>query len=499
MQILTGKQMHEVDQMAVDGGIPSLQLMEQAGDALFEAFVQNVEKTEKIVIVCGGGNNGGDGYVLSRLLYAADYDVFIFPIETVKLSLETRMNRESCVVAGVPFIDTFEEATVLVDCIFGTGLDREIQGTYRDVIEQMNASEKRIIAVDIPSGVDSATGKVFGVAIQAHETYTLQTGKIGLYIYPGRLHAGSVHILDIGIPEMYIQSIYPKTHLIAKKEMVDFLPDRFMHSNKADYGKVLCVGGSIHMSGAITMASLSALRSGAGMMTCAVPESVREVIATNVFESMIIPLPDIAGIIAPKAVAELQAQLDPYGVILVGCGIGRSEAVIDMVKMLLDSKKPLIIDADGLWAFRQIQDQYTDREHVIFTPHPKEFADIMNITTKEVIDDFLYWGKKFMEKFPKATLVLKSETTLIFHKDEVWINTYGNNGLAKGGSGDVLAGCITGLYAQNEDAAKAAVLGVFLHAYAGDRVKKRKSVFSLLPTDVLKEIQQVLRKLEEHR
>ncbi|OCN06285.1 hypothetical protein A4S06_00790 [Erysipelotrichaceae bacterium MTC7] len=499
MKLLTGKQMHDVDVKTIESVIPSLELMENAGFALFEAIMQRLEEKEKIIIVCGGGNNGGDGYVLARHLYAADKEVFVYPLETQKLTVETQLNREACVIAGVPFIDNFEGATLLIDCIFGTGLDREVTGMYKDMIEQMNETGIDIVSVDIPSGVDSATGHVLGVAIEAKATYTLQAGKVGLYIYPGRICAGDVHVLDIGIPQVYIDEVESHIFLIEKKNMAALLPERLMHSNKADYGKVLCVGGSVQMSGAITMASLSALRSGAGMMTCAVPQSIRDVIATNVFESMIISLPDDAGLISQGAIEVLRGQLDRYSVILAGCGIGRNDAVVKMVRMLLDSDQPLVLDADALWAFAQVQADYTNRDHLILTPHPKEFADIMGISVKEVIDDFLYWGNQFMEKYPKATLVLKSETTLIFHGQNVYVNTYGNNGLAKGGSGDVLAGCITGLYAQNKQAEQAAILGVFLHAYAGDRVKRRKSVFSLLPTDVLKEIQQVLRKLEEQR
>lgn len=500
MKLLSGKQMASVDKRAIEEyDIPSLQLMEQAGIQLYYAIKDMVSKDDRILIVCGSGNNGGDGYVLARLFYGEGYQIELLTLETKNLSEDCKVNLDFCADLHLDFTNEIKEHSVIVDAIFGTGLSRDVEGKYKDIIEKINASDAKVISIDIPSGIDSSNGKVLGVSVKADITLTLQTGKIGLYLYPGRMYSGKISVLDIGIPPILIDEVESNIYLSEKALMKDLLPKRSVHSNKGTYGKVLCVGGSSQMSGAISMAAIAALRSGCGLLTCAIPESIRSIVATNVLESMYLPLPEKNGQITNEATAILKEQLNNYSCILIGCGIGRSEDIADVLKVLLDSEIPLIIDADGLFALKELLPQYKHRKHLIITPHMKEFSRLINIDVDKIVDDPIKYGLQFTEEYPNITLVLKSETSFVMQGDTVYINTYGNNGLAKGGSGDVLAGIITGLNAQKQNELESCVLGMFLHAYSADLLLEEQTVYSILPSDLFKKIDVIIKGLEGDR
>lgn len=499
MKLVNGKQMKSIDERAIhDCQIPSLKLMENAGIRMYQEFIQLCTKDQKIIVVCGSGNNGGDGFVLARLLAGSGYHVAVnFVGAKHSVSDDCKVNFDVYQSLHYPFTKEFD-ADVIVDAIFGTGLSRSVEGNDLAVIAAVNASSAMVISIDIPSGIHATSGHCLGAAIQADYTFTLQVGKIGLYLYPGRSYSGKVIRLDIGIPQVCIDAIPSNINLIDKYEMGSLLPKREIHSNKGTYGKVLCVGGSEEMSGAISLAALSALRSGCGLVTCAVPNCIREVVACNVLESMHIPLFDEDGHISFAGVSQLAQRLSPFTCILIGCGIGRSEAIQELLSMLLESDKPLIIDADALYALKPllVKKDYRGRKNIILTPHLKEFAYLVDKDIQDVIAYPIEAAMSFSETYPHMTLVLKSETTILVENGEIYLNVYGNNGLAKGGSGDVLAGMITGLYAQSEKTWDAARLGVFLHARAADMLLSQQTVYSIIPSDLFKKVDDVIKSLE---
>lgn len=498
MKLVTRTQMNAIDAAAsTTYKIPSILLMEHAAHEVFLKLQEKRDTKTRFVCVCGSGNNGGDGFALARLLHLKGYVCHLhFVGKEERLTKDAKTNYDACKALEIPFVEesAYENYDVIIDCIFGTGLCRTIEGKYKEIIETINASNKYIISMDIPSGVDSDNAAILGVAIKADETYTMQSGKIGHYVCPGRNYAGKVSVLDIFIPSILVDKCESQVYLIEKEEMKNYLPKRAVQSNKGSYGKVLCIGGSAGMSGAITMAAKSALASGCGLLTLAIPKSIQNLVMGNVLESMSFLLEEKDGHIAKEASSLLEEKIAGFTCALIGCGIGRSEDIKVILKTLLDSNTPLIIDADALHA---LKDRMQNRKNTILTPHLKEFANLMQVDVKEIVDHTLMYVDTFCKQYPDVTLVLKSETTIIAQNELRYINTYGNNGLATGGSGDVLAGLISGLYAQNKDAFKAAVLGVFLHAYSADLLLKKKSVYSIVPTDIIESLEDVLFGLSE--
>lgn len=498
MKIVNRKQMNIIDSTATSMyNIDSLILMEHAGYGIYLDFIKRFSSDKKIIIVCGNGNNGGDGFVLARLLHLSGYQVAVsFIGNEAKLTKDAKINYESVKALKIDLNEQYDVYDIIIDCIFGTGLCRNIEGHYYDVIERINQLNKIIISVDIPSGIDSDTGCILGCAMKADITYTMQCGKVGLYLYPGRIYSGEVIVIDIFIPKALIDQCESTTYLIQKEDMRTLMPDRSVHSNKGSYGRVLCIGGSEGMSGAISMAAKSALKVGCGLMTCAIPSCIKDIVATNLLESMSIILNEKEGHISASSTSILQDKINQYTCILIGCGIGRSKDIEAIMELLLESDIPLIIDADGLYAFKQFMNAYKHRCNVILTPHLKEFSMLMDCKLSDVVEHTLDYVNEFCKLYPNFTLVLKSETTLIAQNHMRYINTYGNNGLAVGGSGDVLAGLISGLYAQLKNPLNSAILGVFLHAYSADQLLLNKSVYSILPSDIMSIVEEVMKELQ---
>lgn len=497
MKLVTGAQMKKIDEMAInDYQIDSIVLMEQAGMAIYTHFIEKFTIDNKICIVCGSGNNGGDGLVLARLLSENGYDVKVWLIANVEeLSKDALTSYKRYKDIYNIFCSALNDEDIIVDAVFGTGLSRIVNDKYARVIEKINDHDSIKVSIDVPSGIDSYSGKVLGMAIVADYTFTLQIGKIGLYLNQGRLHSGGVSVLDIGIPNELIESCDTNTFLIEKKNVSSLLPKREVRSNKGSYGKVLCIGGSDRMSGAISLAALSALRSGCGSISCAVPKGVKDIVAGNLLESMTIGLNDEDGYFGKQAVEELQSVINNYTCVLFGCGIGRNPEIKALLEVVLKSNVSVVIDADGIYAFKELIEKYKYRENIIVTPHLKEFSYLFDKNLNDVIEDSLSIAVEFAKQYPEITLVLKSETTLIVKDEITYINTYGNNGLAKGGSGDVLAGIITGIYAQNNNPVDAAVLGVFLHSYSSDILLEKQTVYSIIPSDIFPIIDKIVKNL----
>lgn len=491
MQLLSNQQMRKVDKGAMDVyHIPGIVLMEHASFGIYQKLCGWLTKDMRIVVVCGVGNNGGDGLAIARLLQIGGYQVSYALVEDVVYSEDALSNLRMVEALGIPKVDSIDSCDVIVDAIFGTGLDRVVEGKAKEWITKINESTAKVVSVDIPSGISSNTAEVLGIAVKADITYTIARGKIGLYVYPGSMYAGNVESIDLHVPEALYEA-YDEYHLVDKEYARRHLPKREAHSHKGDYGRVLAIGGSRTMSGAITMAIQAAIHSGCGLMSAAIPVSILHTLQTSVLESMWIPLLDRNGFVSKEGVSSIQ-NITNYDVILIGCGIGRNADVIDYVQKVMDSTVPCVIDADALVALKVLKAMYTQRKDVVLTPHLKEFADFMDVPLQEVIDHRMQYVDTFTKLYPNWTLVLKSETTIVAKDTYRYINTSGNNGLAVGGSGDVLAGIITGLLAQCKDCVQASSVGMFVHGYIADTLLESESVYSIMPSKLIANIDKVL-------
>lgn len=479
MNIVTVKQMQSIDKFTIENQpIASIDLMEQAAVAIFNKYIEDFSSDLKALIVVGQGNNGGDGLALARLLQQNNYPVEVYMVNNQKLSPDCQINYDKALQTGVKFTDSIEDCDIIVDCLFGTGLSRDIEGKYYEVISQINKTKAIKLSIDIPSGINGDNGKVMAIAVKADKTYTLAAYKTGLLINDSRSYCGEISLLDIGIKQSTIETIGEDITLISKDLMKSFLPERKTVSNKGSYGKVIAVGGCHQMSGAMILSSKSALKAGCGMMCVATVESIHPIIASNVLEATFKILPDKDGLIDCD-----KLDVSAYSTILFGCGINTKDQSA-LLSDLLDTNKPIVIDADGLKSFKKVIDKYINHPSIVITPHLKEFADLTDQPIKEIVNNPIQSALDFSKKYPNITLVLKSDVTVIARNSKLYVNTFGNNGLAKGGSGDVLAGVITGLLAQSASPLTSATLAVYLHAVTADILAESQTTYSILPSEV---------------
>lgn len=513
MKLMTPSAMHALDEAAIkEYGIPGILLMEHAAYHLFK-HLQGRDKAESVVIVCGPGNNGGDGLALARQLFSWGQSkvkvLLLAPRE--KLSEDGRTYFDVCQKLQVDMMEvdkqnrdtafkSLEAAKVIVDALFGTGLTRPVEGLYAEMIDHMNQSTAYKLSVDIPSGLDGNTGKVQGIGVMADYTITFVLPKKGLYQYPAPLYTGVVEVVDIGMPKALVEAAQADTFSIEEEEMKVLLPRRAMRSNKGSFGKVLVIGGSQGMSGAPALTSMAAYKVGSGTVTAAVPYAILEIMEQKLTEVIHCGLPDEDGFFSKEAEKIIGAMLDRYDVIAIGPGLGRNRSVLPVLIDVLISDKPCVIDADALYFIPELTDLLRIRKApTIITPHPGEMARLTGLTIAEILEQPLEIAKKVAQDLQVIT-VLKLERTVIADPNgDTYINRYGNSGLAKGGSGDVLTGIITGLLTQSLKAGlpamAAAKLGCFLHAKAGDEAAKDLTEYSFLPSDTIHYLSQVLKAL----
>ena len=499
MELLTPSQMQNIDKRAVEEYlIPSVLLMEHAAYQIFSYLKENHEG-EDIFIICGPGNNGGDGLALARQLTIwTKCKVKVIMVTTPqKLTVDGRKYYDICYNMGVDLLQfmgdnkdevlgKIKSACIIVDALFGTGLKRPIEGDYKEIIEGINASNGKVISVDIPSGIDGLTGQIQGVCVQADLTITFVRAKLGLYLYPAILYTGEVRVVKIGIPERLIEETNVNYFSIEKEEMAALLPQRPVRSNKGSFGKVLTIGGSLGMAGAISLTSMAAYKVGCGTVTTAVPKCIIETMQQKLTEVMAIGLDDNEGHFSKEASKQLKAILPNYHIVAIGPGMGRDRAMISLLVEVLESDKPCIIDADGLYFIPEVLEILKARvAPTILTPHPGEMARLVGASIEDILKDPLNYAINFSKKFNTIT-VLKLEKTVIADRTGViYINRYGNSGLAKGGSGDTLTGIITGLLAQHMTPIDAVKLGVYLQTRSADLAKDALSEYSFLASDVI--------------
>jgi NAD(P)H-hydrate epimerase len=502
MRVLNAAQMRDADRRTIDEiGIPSLVLMENAGRqavAAMEAMYSDLTDRE-VAVLCGRGNNGGDGFVVARTLIQRGVDVSVFLFGRVAdVRGDARVNLEILGRLGVTVVEVADsqawelhfsevsDCTLIVDAIFGTGLNAPLSGLIESVVADVNASGIPIVSLDLPSGLSADSCDPIGPSIEAGLTVTLGAPKIPLVLPPAETRAGDIVIADIGIPVEIFESVDgPRVELLTRSMMRELIAPRTADSHKGDYGRVLIVAGSLGKTGAAHLAAVGALRSGAGLVTIATSAACLPIVAAMGPEYMTEPLRDTEAGLHSDGVEQL---LDiARDVIAVGPGLGQAPATREFILQLVDrATMPLVIDADGLNAFSEVPDRLTGREgrDLIITPHPGEMARLVRMTIEEVQSSRLEIARNFAVAH-HVYVVLKGHRTLIATPDEkIFINPTGNPGMATGGTGDVLTGMIAAWLAQLLDAEAACKLAVYLHGMAGDLAEADEGEVAMTSADV---------------
>lgn len=498
INLATAAQMKEMDRVAIEErGIPSTILMERAAQGILKA-IEGLEVKEKTAAIFSGpGNNGGDGVAAAGLLMQAGWTVRAFLVGRREKMTEDCREMERRLEKQGGSLEPFDpeesgqaafarSAGVIVDALFGVGLNSELRQPGLAAVEWINASPARVVSADIPSGVEADTGRVLGAAVQADVTVTFSMAKPGLYTGKGALCAGKVMIHDIGIPDDIIQGETFVTHAVDRALTKSWIPSRPADGYKGDFGKLLIVGGEVGYTGAPVLAARGALRSGAGLVTAAVPESVYPIVACKCEEIMARPIG------APRELLRFARGCDG---VLAGPGMGRTGQAESITLALMDALDcPMVVDADGINALSAHMDVLDRRRGrpTILTPHDGEFARLGGDLSD---GDRLGAARRFAKQHG-CLLVLKGHRTITALPDgECFVNTTGNSGMATGGSGDVLAGMILSLLGQGMRPTRAAVCAVYLHGLAGDMAASDKGEAGMTPTDLIEQIPYAFKEL----
>lgn len=523
MKIVTSAEMREVDRASSKRfGVPSLTLMENAGTAVADFVQRHYPGAESVGVICGKGNNGGDGFVAARKLREAGKRVSVlllaYPGE-LKGDAATMFNRwgGDCLLVRheaelrATAAQRVYQADVLIDGILGTGFRPPVKGFYADAIEEFGKAGRPIVAIDIPSGLDSDDMRPHpdsGPIVPAHGTVTFTAPKLA-HLFSSAVR-GPVMVAPIGSPEEAIVSNLG-LEVPTWREMASLLSLRDPEAHKGSFGHVLVVGGSLGKAGAAAMAGMAALRSGAGLVTVACPHSVLQTVAGFMAELMTEPLEETdAGTISPRALERIDALARNKTVVALGPGIGRHPETTEFVHALVERiRLPIVIDADGLNAFQGAVEKLNGSAHpLVLTPHPGEMSRLIGGTTADVEKDRIDIARKFAQEH-KLVLVLKGHRTLTALPDGlVWVNHSGNPGMASGGMGDILTGMVAGFWAQGlhgktpgpeagpSPAYEAIITAVYLHGLAADVACEARGELSLTATDLLPALPEAIRRLQ---
>ena len=498
MRVLTSSQMKEAEKRSDALGVTYLRLMENAGSAAYRLVREHLEEGEGCAVICGKGNNGGDGFVVARKLRQDGYAVVVILAQGAPVTQEAEYMYRDVEELGIPVLYPFggdaEKAAeaiscagVVVDALYGTGFRGSLRAEQRGLVEQMNRSPATVISLDIPSGVTADTGSVEGLCTLADYTISFASYKPAHFIYPGATYCGQVLAVDIGLPEEAYAGIAVRTHVVDKAWVKESLPVRREDSHKGDYGRLCAICGSRGMTGAATMAALGALRTGVGLCYLTIPDSILTPLSIKLTEAVLKPLPSTeTGCISQLGVQQLLGELGRYSCVLLGCGIGITNETRALTRQVLENTTvPLVLDADGLNILSEGID-YIDKvkSQAVLTPHAGEMARLIGKPREYVENNRQQVAREFAVAHD-CVVVLKGAHTLVAMPDgNVVINTTGNPGMAKGGSGDLLAGMIASFIAQGLPVPTAAVVGVYLHGLAGDICAKELSQQAMLPSDM---------------
>jgi len=515
-RLVTAGQMQELDRRATaDHGIPGLTLMENAGRGVAESMEKHLGNLAGSVrqgppgptqplVVCGKGNNGGDGFVVVRLLLARDAKPDCILLGRASdLSGDALTNYKRLVDSGfavrevTSLKDTeplFQGRKVVVDAVFGTGLTRAPSGLAAEAVTLINHSGSYVVSIDLPSGLQSDTGVPYEPCVRADLTVTMALPKLGLWLYPGRALAGTVEVADIGMPESLVGDC-PRTGTVPEGQalLLDvehiraILPRRRSDGHKGTFGTALIVAGSRGFSGAAILAGKAAVRSGCGLVNLAVPSGITDVVESAIIEAIKTPLPQTeTEALSPAGLETLLEASGNAEAIAIGPGIGTDRRTRKLeLGFLAEVEKPVVIDADGVNNLAgRLALLSRAKTPMVLTPHPGEFARLTGLKPGDINADRVGVSRRFATEH-KVVLVLKGASTVVAAPDgRVFVNPTGNSGLAKGGTGDVLTGLITGLMAQGMSPLDAACAGVFLHGLAADIAAQSLTEYSLAAGDL---------------
>ncbi len=515
MKIVNAAQMRDIDNRASsEYGIPSLILMENAGLRTVEVIEEYLGQTQgkKVTIVAGKGNNGGDGLVAARHLINSGVMVDIFILgDEGQLSPDAMINYQILVRMGAKFYALSDDngldllmlsllsSDLAVDALYGIGFQGALKEFDSRVVSIMNFSKIPVISVDIPSGLEADTGKIHGEAIRASHTVTFALPKLGLLVKPGLDYVGTLTVADISIPLALMQDAGIKNNLIDENWVRPLIRKRDPESHKGTYGHAIIIGGSLGMTGAVMMSAYSALRTGAGLVTAALPESLVPVFSSALMEVMSAPLAEtMEASISAEAIPAIENLLGTSSVCAVGPGLSRYTEANRIITFILENAGiPLVIDADGLNALQGNTAILKNRQvPLVLTPHPGEMARLTGKSIDELQSRRIDIARAFAIEHG-IILVLKGNRTVVATPGgEVYININGNPGMATAGSGDVLCGIITGLIAQGLKPQDAAIAGVFIHGWSGDLAASRLGERGMVAADLIQGIPEVLKILE---
>jgi ADP-dependent NAD(P)H-hydrate dehydratase / NAD(P)H-hydrate epimerase len=516
IKIVTSAQMQALDRRTImEARVSGATLMERAGIAVVACLEKGFGplRGKAFTILCGKGNNGGDGYVVARLLHRRRANVVVLAVGPVgELSADAaRMHRQFVRLAGKAAVRPYtslqqalprlQNAAVIVDALFGTGLSSNVSGRYADAIDCINRAGRPVCAVDLPSGLHADSGLVLGQAVRATLTITFGLPKLGLYLNEGINLAGHIHVADIGIPAVFIDAVESRTSLITDSFVRASLPPREPSSHKGTYGHAGIIAGSVGKTGAAAMAANAALRVGAGLVTVATPSSVNDILEAKLLEAMTVPMPDTkARTLARTAFDRLTAFISARTAVAIGPGLSTHPETVELVQALVKQlDRPAVLDADALNALAGRAALLTEcKTPPILTPHPGEMARLETEATAQSVNaDRIGTAARFARE-RGVFVVLKGARTVIARPDgAVAICPTGNAGMATAGTGDVLTGMVAGLLAQGLASWEAACVATYLHGHAGDLAAARIGHAGMVAGDVIDYIPRALKAFNE--
>ena len=498
-RILLAREMKLCDEYTISTlGVPSRTLMERASDAVVKEIMRAELDISRTVVICGSGNNGGDGFAAARFLAQSaresgiDADIkLIFVGREESMTAECLYQRKAAACAGIDETDELpcEGVTLVIDALLGIGLDRMVEGRYKEIIEAVNTLDACKVSVDIPSGINADTGEIMGAAVRADMTLTIAAFKRGLLLYPGAEYCGKLIKADIGIGTEALENEPSVFTSLASPPFP--LPRRFPFSNKGDYGKVLIVGGAKNMAGAAYLSALAAYRTGAGLVRIFSCEENRVILQTLLPEAVLITYNDESDISdkLAKAVSDSDS-------IVIGPGLSRSEEAEKQLWVTLEKAEcPLVIDADALNILSAEHGKELPKlikAPSVITPHMGEMARLTGMSISDLKKNAIDNAIGFAEK-KGVVCCMKDARTAVSDGRNVYLNTSGSNGMSKGGSGDVLTGVISALLAQKMTPFEAACTGVYLHGKAGETAAYELTEYSLLARDIAEHIPNAVR------
>ena len=499
MYVATGAEMRRIDQAAInDWLVPEIVLMENAAAAIVNEMGKIVPDLpqKKVVILAGTGNNGGDGLAVARHLHNKGVTVKVFLISERNLSAsaETNLSMLEKLPIKIYKVDnekstqllqaTLNYEDIIIDAIYGTGLSRELSPLVKKVLSMVNKRDCLRIAIDMPSGLHSENGQIMGYGFKADYTLALALPKLGYYIGEGSEYTGEVRVCDINISPEIVEEIKPKCQKIDDDYLAKHLKERLINGHKGNYGHLLLIGGSLGMSGAVTMAAQSAWRSGVGLVSALVPADIQQIVALSTMESMVKALP-----------ADLKEELLKKTAVVIGPGLGQSDEAKDLLRQVLTlADVPVLIDADGLNLLAKDLSLLHLAENIkVLTPHPGEMARLCGTSVQEIERNRLEYAQMFAAE-QKVWVVLKGTKTVIASPEgKIWLNTVASPALSVAGSGDVLSGIIGALLAQGYSAEEACLMGVNIHGRAGKAVEKKIGAFSSKAGDIIAALAEIIR------